>query len=135
MMIAHVTYPQVDSVPAGYSQTWLKKVLRDEMGYRGVILSDDLGMHAARSVGGLQERARLSLAAGCDLVLVCQPPDVAELLGGWQGDLPDAGDAIARLYGRPTVSPEELASVDREGIKEWSRWRQSLEELGRQAWA
>ncbi len=135
MMIAHVTYPQVDSVPAGYSQTWLKKVLRGDMAYRGVTLSDDLGMHAARSVGGLQERAKLSLDAGCDLVLVCEPSDVIDLLGSWPRKTRDAGDTIARLYGHPTVSPEELASVDREGIKEWSRWRQSLEELGRQAWA
>ena len=113
---------------------WLKKVLREDLDFRGVVLSDDLGMHAARSAGGLQERAQLCLAAGCDLALVCEPSDVAELLGGWSGAPRDASDSIARLYGRPTISSEELASTDREGVKEWSRWRQSLEELGRQAW-
>jgi beta-N-acetylhexosaminidase len=135
LMIAHVVYPQVDDLPAGYSRRWLEDVLRNDMGFRGVVMSDDLGMHAAKSVGGLAERARLSLEAGCDLVLVCQPVDVSELLGEWRGAPSDAGAAISRLYGRPTVKREELASVDQEGIKEWSRWRRSLEELGAQSWS
>jgi beta-N-acetylhexosaminidase len=130
LMIAHVVYPEVDSLPAGYSSRWLKGVLREDLAYRGVIFSDDLGMHAAKSVGSLVERTRLCLDAGCDLVLVCHPGDVGELLSGLDEPLMDAGAAISRLYGRPTVNREELIEVDREGIKEWRRWRQSLEELG-----
>ena len=130
LMIAHVIYPDVDRLPAGYSCRWLKDVLRGDLGYRGVIFSDDLGMHAAKAVGGLVERTRLCLEAGCDLVLVCQPGDVKELLSMLDDGLPEAGPAIARLYGRPTVNRAELVEVEREGIKEWRRWRQSLEELG-----
>jgi beta-N-acetylhexosaminidase len=133
LMIAHVVYPEVDTLSAGYSTTWLRDVLRVKMGYQGVVFSDDLGMHAAKSVGGLVERTRLCLAAGCDLALVCLPEDVKALLAELDG-LADAGEAISRLYGRPTVNREELVSVDREGIKEWRRWRQSLEELGEQRW-
>jgi len=132
LMIAHVVYPDVDLLPAGYSSRWLKDVLRGDLGYRGVIFSDDLGMHAAKAVGGLVERTRLCLEAGCDLVLVCQPEDVKELLSVLDGGLPEAGAAITRLYGRPTVNRAELVEVEREGIKEWRRWRQSLEELGYQ---
>ena len=134
LMIAHVVYPEVDPLPAGYSSRWLRGVLKGDLAYRGVIFSDDLGMHAAKSVGNLVERTRLCLDAGCDLALVCQPGDVDELLGGLGEPLGDAGAAISRLYGRPTVNREELVEVDREGIKEWRRWRQSLEELGAQSW-
>lgn len=129
LMIAHVVYPKVDSLPAGYSTPWLKDILREKMDYRGVLLSDDLGMHAAKSVGGLLERTQLSLQAGCDLVLVCQPGDVAQLLGEI-GDLKiDASPVISRLYGQPTVMPEELVAANNEGIREWSHWQQSLERL------
>jgi beta-N-acetylhexosaminidase len=134
LMIAHVVYPEVDPLPAGYSSLWLKGVLREDMAYRGVILSDDLGMHAAKSAGNLVERTRLCLDAGCDLVLVCQPGDVDELLRGLDEPLSDASPAISRLYGRPTVNREELLAVNKEGIKEWRRWQQSLEELGTQSW-
>lgn len=135
LMIAHVVYSQVDPLPAGYSQTWLRDVLRDRMGFRGVVMSDDLGMHAARSAGGLTERVRLSLEAGCDLALVCEPTDVSELLHEWLDESIDASPAISRLYGRATVNQEELVEVNREGIKEWRRWQQSLAELGAQSWS
>ncbi len=134
LMIAHVVYPEVDPLPAGYSSRWLKSILRQDLAYRGVIFSDDLGMHAAKSVGNLVERTRLCLDAGCDLVLVCQPGDAGELLGGLDEPLNDSSAAISSLYGQPTVNREELVVVDKEGIKEWRRWRQSLEELGAQSW-
>jgi beta-N-acetylhexosaminidase len=135
LMIAHVIYPEVDTLPAGYSAAWLKGILREKMGYSGVIISDDLGMHAAKSVGNLVERTHLCLEAGCDLALVCQPGDVKILLGALESPLSDTGESISRLYGWPTVSREELANVDDEGIKEWSRWKLSLEELGKQSWS
>lgn len=134
LMIAHVVYPDVDELPAGYSRAWLKDILRGEMGYRGVVFSDDLGMHAAKSVGGLLDRTKLCLEAGCDLALVCQPEDVAGLLTQLDGIPGGDGGTIDRLYGKPTVSREELASVDREGVKEWRRWSQSLESLQGQGW-
>ena len=63
LMIAHVVYTAVDPLPAGYSKAWLQGVLRKDLEYQGVIISDDLGMHAAKSVGGLLERTHLCLAA------------------------------------------------------------------------
>jgi len=130
MMIAHVVYPAVDSLPAGYSRTWLQDILRRRLGYRGVIMSDDLGMHAARVVGDLEARTRLCLEAGCDLVLVCQPAEVAELLGRL-GDSPtDATAAVTRLHGQATVDRDELVEVAKEGIREWGHWQRSLERLG-----
>jgi beta-N-acetylhexosaminidase len=127
LMIAHVVYPAVDALPAGYSSTWLKDILRGSLDYRGVIFSDDLGMHAATHIGGLEVRTRACLEAGCDLVLVCRPEDVRELLNSLDGPIGDASDAISRLYGRPTVSRDELTQVRQEGIREWQHWQKSLE--------
>jgi len=135
LMIAHVVYPQVDNVPAGYSRTWLQDYLRGVMNYQGVILSDDLGMHAAKSIGSLEVRTRKSLEAGCDLVLVCQPDDVEALLAGLDGPISDASESISKLYGRPTLDRDELAVVKEAGIRELRQWQNSLEELGEQKWS
>jgi len=134
MMIAHVVYPQVDERPAGYSRTWLREILRGDLGYGGVVFSDDLGMHAARVAGGLRDRLASCLEAGCDLALVCQPEEAAELLAGLDGPLADATAAIGRLYGKATVNREELEIVKRERIREWAHWQKSVEELGEQNW-
>lgn len=136
LMIAHVVYPAVDSLPAGYSSAWLRDILRGRMAYPGIIFSDDLGMQAARVVGDLRVRTQRCLDAGCDLALLCQPDDVAELLGGLTAPdaLGDAATVIARLYGWPTVDAGELDRVVREGIREWRHWQKSLEELGEQTW-
>lgn len=130
MMIAHVVYPAVDDLPAGYSSVWLQDTLRRKLGYGGVIVSDDLGMHAAKTVGDLVTRTRLCLEAGCDLALVCQPAEVKELLGRLVDSPADATAAVTRLYGKPTVDRDELVQVAREGIREWGHWQKSLEQLG-----
>jgi len=75
VMPAHVVYPKVDVRPAGFSERWLKEILRRQLGFNGAIFSDDLSMAGAREVEGTQlscaEAAALALRAGCDLVLLC----------------------------------------------------------------
>jgi beta-N-acetylhexosaminidase len=85
VMLAHISYPQVAPEPAGYSRIWIEDILRGEMGFRGVVFSDDIGMAAAFSAGGVKARVDAHLDAGCDVVLVCHPDLVAESLAAVQG--------------------------------------------------
>lgn len=78
VMPAHVLYDQVDNLPAGFSEFWIKGILREKLGFDGVAFSDDLSMDGADLGIGFAERAELALVAGCDMVLVCNAPQAAE---------------------------------------------------------
>ena len=78
VMMAHVVYPQVAPDPAGYSPHWIGKVLKSELGFTGVVFSDDIGMAAAESAGGVAARIAQHLSAGCDAVLACPPACVTD---------------------------------------------------------
>lgn len=99
VMLAHVTYPAVDALPAGYSRVWIQDILRGEMGFHGVVFSDDIGMAAAESAGGVAARIDAHLAAGCDLVLVCSPALAAESIAAVRGRAPCPPGRIAALRG------------------------------------
>jgi beta-N-acetylhexosaminidase len=106
VMMAHVTYPAVAPEAAGYSPRWIRDILRTELGFGGVVFSDDIGMAAAESAGGVKARIDAHLDAGCDAVLVCAPALVA--------------DSLLAMDARPAPPASDLSSLMGRGEIDWS---------------
>jgi beta-N-acetylhexosaminidase len=88
VMPAHVIYPEVDDLPAGFSRQWIGQILRKELQFDGVVFSDDLSMQGAVQMGDILTRTNLAINAGCDMALVCNDPiSAAYLLDKLPSDL------------------------------------------------
>ncbi|UCC55249.1 MAG: beta-N-acetylhexosaminidase [Gammaproteobacteria bacterium] len=120
VMMAHIVYSSVDANPAGFSRFWIKAVLRDQLGFQGLVLSDDLSMEGAAYAGNHVERAGLSLEAGCDMVLVCNDREnavaVAESLEGYSN--PVSHTRMSRMHGHAAPGLHEL--------QQEPRWEQAV---------
>ncbi|MCW8987504.1 MAG: beta-N-acetylhexosaminidase [Gammaproteobacteria bacterium] len=111
VMPAHVIYSKVDNLPAGFSEVWLKDILRQRLGFQGVIFSDDLDMKGASVIGSKYiDRAEKALSAGCDMVLVCNNREGAlNVLDNLSGhNDPVAHIRLARMHGKHETTMNEL---------------------------
>jgi len=106
IMMAHVVYSAVDKHPASFSPYWIRTILREQLGFNGLVFSDDLSMEGAACIGDHTARAQAALEAGCDMVLVCnnreQAGCVAEALGDYRN--PIAHTRMMRMHGRKPLN-------------------------------
>lgn len=114
VMLAHIVYQEIDNLPAGFSEYWIQRELRSRLGFGGAVFCDDLSMKATSSYGTMAERARLSLQAGCDMILVCNDRDGAHRAVAALNDYsnPLSLVRLARLHGTGQVLRESLLVSD-----------------------
>jgi beta-N-acetylhexosaminidase len=110
VMMAHVIYPQIDAKPAGYSRIWIEQILRSDLGFRGIVFSDDISMAAAESAGGIDARIAAHSEAGCDLILVCKADIADAALHAVRAATPFDPARLATLRG--TIASTWYALVD-----------------------
>jgi beta-N-acetylhexosaminidase len=118
VMVAHVLFPEVDEAPAGFSRRWIQQELRWNLGFTGAVFSDDLSMGGAAFAGTVPERARRALAAGCDVLPVCNDrQSVLAALDELAGESdPLSQIRLARLHGR--------AMPERHALQQTARWQE-----------
>ena len=123
LMPAHVIFPDIDSQAVGFSHYWLQNILREQLGFNGVIFSDDLSMQGAASVGGYIERAEAAQAAGCDMLLLCNNRD------GCIDVLDNANISISSVGAQRLSMLLKKADSQWSSLKNNSAWQQARQSL------
>ena len=126
IMTAHVEYPAVDAMPASLSPRWISEILRGSLGFHGCVFADDLSMAGVAAAGDILARARLALAAGCDVLPILNDRQaVHSVLASFKPDvaLPASQARLVRMRARG-APPIGLSSDPR-----WMAAVRTIEEL------
>ncbi|MGH8477538.1 MAG: beta-N-acetylhexosaminidase [Methylococcales bacterium] len=125
IMPAHVVYSRIDEKPAGFSRYWIKQVLRGDLGFDGVVFSDDLSMSGAEFAGSYADRVKNALEAGCDIVLICNQPEAAEsvldLVAGLGSPSPESRSRLLKMCADP--------AFDGCGLKKSRQWQTAMQSI------
>ena len=128
VMIAHIVYSEMDSMPGGFSRYWIENELRSRLGFGGAVFCDDLSMKATEAYGTMRTRVKLALDAGCDMVLVCNDRRAAEqaVMSLNEYSNPLSQVRLARLHGTGHAQRDSLhaSQIWQEAVDSLSRWDQ-----------
>ncbi len=118
IMMAHVLYPAVDNVAAGYSRVWIREILRQSMRFEGVVFSDDLSMEGAAVSDSYADRAHHAIAAGCDVLLICNHRAAAlEVIEALKGEkFPQTQARLIPMHARGRA-------LELSALQQTPRWR------------
>lgn len=117
VMVNHAAYPRIPdaaSRPASLSPFWIESVLRKKIGYRGLVLSDDMEMGGVRSQAGIESVCVQAIAAGTDLLEICHQPDL--ILRGYEAVLREAEHSSA-FRKRVTAAAMRVAAAKRNHLR------------------
>jgi beta-N-acetylhexosaminidase len=125
VMVAHVLFPEVAPEPASLSRRWIQNALREELRFEGCVFTDDLSMGGAKEFGDVVARASAALAAGCDVLPVCNDrASVVKLLDELSFEIqPSSHLRLVRMRGKAAPEKGELLAGE--------PWRASQELLAR----
>ena len=121
-MTAHVRFSTIDNLVPTYSPHWIKSVLRVQIGFQGVVFSDDLTMAGAADIGPPVERAEAALAAGCDMVLVCNDSSEAAVVAEGLLATPSYNSLVNTMAGNVGTADFAEASQLRRQIETLERF-------------
>lgn len=128
VMMSHVVYPAVAEKPASLSRVWIQDILRNRLGFQGVVFADDLSMRGAATGGDMLARVAMALEAGCDFTPICNDREAVAAVIDGSGQLPEEPASGLR---RARMEPTE--HLDRRALRQDPRWRAARESLARQA--
>jgi len=119
IMPAHVVYSSVDPEPAGFSKFWLQQVLRQQLGFKGAIISDCLSMTGSGFAANITSGIERALHAGCDMVIATKQSrqSLLQILDTIKWDVSEAQqvriEALAGDFSNPNlrIKPEVLTEM------------------------
>ena len=109
IMTAHISFTNIDKEIATFSKFWLKDILRNKMGFTGIIFSDDLSMKGSDYVGGIEAKVGKALESGCNMVLICNDRSaVIEAINFLEKKKISQSKKVARLKASEAISWADL---------------------------
>ena len=109
IMTAHISFVNIDKEIATFSKFWLQDILRNKIGFTGIIFSDDLSMKGSDYVGGIEAKVGKALESGCNMVLICNDrPAAIEAINFLEKEKISQSQKVTKLKASESISWADL---------------------------